>query len=81
MEIGTFLGWSTTWILQALKDNGTGHLYSYDIVDHVARNDTSPSPPYPNRVVRAEASAPPGARARCGLLRGCRRDQAAVEDE
>ncbi|MGW2522381.1 class I SAM-dependent methyltransferase [Streptomyces sp. NPDC001617] len=38
VEIGTFHGWSTTWILQALKDNGTGHLYSYDIVDHVARN-------------------------------------------
>ncbi|MGW1748329.1 class I SAM-dependent methyltransferase [Streptomyces sp. NPDC002092] len=26
VQIGTFLGWSTTWILQALKDNGTGHL-------------------------------------------------------
>jgi predicted O-methyltransferase YrrM len=38
VEIGTFHGWSTTWILQALKDNGTGHLYSYDIVDHVTRN-------------------------------------------
>lgn len=38
VEIGTFHGWSTTWILQALKDNGTGHLYSYDIVDHVVRN-------------------------------------------
>lgn len=38
VEIGTFHGWSTTWILQALKDNGTGHLHSYDIVDHVVRN-------------------------------------------
>ncbi|WP_128435033.1 class I SAM-dependent methyltransferase [Streptomyces cyaneus] len=38
VEIGTFHGWSTTWILQALRDNGTGHLYSYDVVDHVVRN-------------------------------------------
>ncbi|WP_405652005.1 class I SAM-dependent methyltransferase [Streptomyces sp. NBC_00019] len=38
VEIGTFHGWSTTWILQALRDNGTGHLYSYDIVDHVVGN-------------------------------------------
>jgi predicted O-methyltransferase YrrM len=29
VEIGAFHGWSTTWILQALRDNGTGHLYSY----------------------------------------------------
>ncbi|KUO21296.1 class I SAM-dependent methyltransferase [Streptomyces dysideae] len=38
VEIGTFHGWSTTWILQALRDNGTGHLHSYDVVDHVVRN-------------------------------------------
>ncbi|MER7901094.1 class I SAM-dependent methyltransferase [Streptomyces sp. NPDC096046] len=37
VEIGTFHGWSTTWILRALSDNGTGHLYSYDVVDHVVR--------------------------------------------
>jgi predicted O-methyltransferase YrrM len=37
VEIGTFHGWSTTWILSALRDNGTGHLYSYDVVDHVVR--------------------------------------------
>ncbi len=37
VEIGTFHGWSTTWILRALHDNGTGHLHSYDIVDHVVR--------------------------------------------
>ncbi|MFD3498747.1 class I SAM-dependent methyltransferase [Streptomyces sp. NPDC058678] len=37
VEIGTFHGWSTTWILRALRDNGTGHLHSYDIVDHVVR--------------------------------------------
>ncbi|MFF3650878.1 class I SAM-dependent methyltransferase [Streptomyces sp. NPDC002181] len=38
VEIGTFHGWSTTWILQALRDNGSGRLYSYDIVSHVERN-------------------------------------------
>ncbi|KOU56667.1 methyltransferase [Streptomyces sp. MMG1533] len=38
VEIGTFHGWSTIWILHALRDNGTGHLYSYDMVDHVVRN-------------------------------------------
>jgi predicted O-methyltransferase YrrM len=37
VEIGTFHGWSTTWILQALRDNGTGHLHSYDITDNVLR--------------------------------------------
>jgi hypothetical protein len=33
VEIGTFHGWSTTWIFQTLRDNGTGHLYSYDVLD------------------------------------------------
>ncbi|GAB1639852.1 class I SAM-dependent methyltransferase [Krasilnikovia sp. MM14-A1259] len=36
-EIGTFYGWSTTWLLRALRDNGAGRLHSYDIVDHVRR--------------------------------------------
>ncbi|WP_430781904.1 class I SAM-dependent methyltransferase [Actinoplanes sp. G11-F43] len=36
-EIGTFHGWSTTWLLRALRDNGTGALHSYDIVDHARR--------------------------------------------
>ncbi len=38
MELGTFHGWSTTWMLRALRDNGTGHLHSYDRVDHVREN-------------------------------------------
>lgn len=37
VEIGTFYGWSTTWLLSALRDNGTGHLHSFDMVDHVRR--------------------------------------------
>ncbi|RJQ74694.1 class I SAM-dependent methyltransferase [Pseudonocardiaceae bacterium YIM PH 21723] len=38
VEIGTFHGWSTTWILQALADNGRGELRSFDIVDHAVHN-------------------------------------------
>ena len=37
MELGTFHGWSTTWILSALRDNGTGHLHSFDRIDNVVR--------------------------------------------
>lgn len=38
VELGTFHGWSTTWILRALADNGTGALHSFDRVDHVVRS-------------------------------------------
>ncbi|MEQ3552151.1 class I SAM-dependent methyltransferase [Pseudonocardia nematodicida] len=41
VEIGTHSGWSTTWILSALRDNAgaghEGHLHSFDLVDHVLR--------------------------------------------
>ena len=37
-EIGTFHGWSTTWLLRALRDNGAGRLHSYDLVDHARRS-------------------------------------------
>ncbi|REH38292.1 methyltransferase family protein [Kutzneria buriramensis] len=38
VEIGAFHGWSTTWLLSALRDNGFGELRSYDVVDHVLRS-------------------------------------------
>lgn len=38
MELGTFHGWSTTWILSALRDNGAGRLHSFDRIDNVVRN-------------------------------------------
>ena len=38
VEIGTFYGWSTMWLLNAIKDNGTGHLHSFDITDNVVRS-------------------------------------------
>jgi predicted O-methyltransferase YrrM len=38
VEIGTFHGWSTTWLLTALRDNGSGRLMSYDVVDHVLKS-------------------------------------------
>jgi predicted O-methyltransferase YrrM len=38
VEIGSFHGWSTTWILRALRDNGSGHLHTFDLVDHATRS-------------------------------------------
>lgn len=37
MELGTLHGWSTTWLLRALRDNGGGHLHSFDRVDDATR--------------------------------------------
>lgn len=33
VEISPYKGWSTSWILNAIKDNGAGKLYSYDLID------------------------------------------------
>jgi predicted O-methyltransferase YrrM len=38
VEISPCGGWSTAWILHALKDNGKGKLYSYDLVDDSTKN-------------------------------------------
>src|SRR5262249_24809440 len=42
IEIGALHGWSTTWILSALRDNATGHLYSYDLIDDAVRQVPQP---------------------------------------
>jgi predicted O-methyltransferase YrrM len=34
LEIAPYYGWSTTWLLHALRDNGAGRLLSYDLVDY-----------------------------------------------
>lgn len=34
LEIAPYYGWSTTWLLQALRDAGSGRLHSYDLVDY-----------------------------------------------
>jgi predicted O-methyltransferase YrrM len=38
VELGTFHGWSTAWILNALRDNGSGQLHSFDLIDNVVQN-------------------------------------------
>lgn len=38
VEIGSLHGWSTTWLLRALRDNGTGHLHTHDLVDKATAN-------------------------------------------
>lgn len=37
VEIAPYYGWSTTWLLHGLRDNGGGRLHSYDLVDHSRR--------------------------------------------
>ena len=37
VEIAPDGGWSTTWLLSALRDNGHGTLHSYDRYDHCTR--------------------------------------------
>jgi predicted O-methyltransferase YrrM len=37
VEIGCLHGWSTSWILRALSDNGGGRLHSFDMNDTVTR--------------------------------------------
>jgi len=37
VEIAPDGGWSTSWLLAALRDNGSGRLFSYDIFDHSTR--------------------------------------------
>jgi predicted O-methyltransferase YrrM len=37
VEIGALHGWSSTWILSALRDNGMGHLHSIDLIDQARR--------------------------------------------
>lgn len=38
MELGSFHGWSTCWLLSAIRDNGTGHLHSFDTLDNALSN-------------------------------------------
>lgn len=37
VEIGALHGWSTTWMLRALCDNGAGELHSFDLIDRAPR--------------------------------------------
>ncbi|MBL8737333.1 MAG: class I SAM-dependent methyltransferase [Planctomycetes bacterium] len=38
VEISPFHGWSTCWILSALRDNGRGKLVSHDLIDASSKN-------------------------------------------
>lgn len=38
VEVGALHGWSTSWILRALRDNGTGRLHSYDRITNARDN-------------------------------------------
>jgi predicted O-methyltransferase YrrM len=37
VEIAPDRGWSTTWLLTALRDNGAGQLHSFDVFDYCTR--------------------------------------------
>jgi predicted O-methyltransferase YrrM len=37
VEVSPFRGWSTTWILRALRDNGAGSLVSFDLIPDAGR--------------------------------------------
>ena len=37
VEIGCLHGWSTSWLLRSLRDNGDGTLYSFDRIDAARR--------------------------------------------
>lgn len=38
VEVGSLHGWSTTWILRALRDNRAGALVTHDLIDNARRN-------------------------------------------
>lgn len=38
VEVSPCGGWSSTWILRAIRDNGVGHLFSFDLVDDSVKN-------------------------------------------
>lgn len=38
VEVGSLHGWSTSWILRALRDNGSGWLHTFDRLDDACRN-------------------------------------------
>eukprot|EP00939_MAST-03C_sp_MAST-3C-sp1_P002354 g2354.t1 len=42
-ELSPFHGFSTFWILSALRDNGFGTLHSYDITDNVVKHGNIPN--------------------------------------
>jgi len=37
VEVGSGVCWSTSWLLQGLRDNAAGQLIAYDITDHTER--------------------------------------------
>ena len=42
VEISPYYGWSTSWILHGLRDNGLGHLYSFDQLFDFPGSKSSP---------------------------------------